>query len=281
MRALPHLFSIAIFATVVNDASAGGSDRETTEADNTTGATLFAENESLQVIPTRRGVSVSIAISKPRAKPIASVILFSGGNGNLKLSKTGFGAGADNFLVRTRQQFVLAGYLVAISDAPSDRRNGLDGFRTSDKHAEDVKILVSWLSARWLVPIYLIGTSRGTISACNAVARSGGRKVAGLILTASVTAGNRETLDDVALERIKIPTLLVHHRQDTCHASPYQGAQALLKRLAGQKEMEDISGGDPLYSHPCGSLSQHGFLGVESQVVQSIVEWIGRHSGRD
>ena len=282
MQALSRVFSIVIFAGAAGSLSAVGVHaRETSEEGSAEGSTLFAENESLQVIPTRPGVTVSIATSKPRATPTAAVVLFSGGNGSLKLSKTGFGAGAENFLIRTRQQFAQAGYVVAIGDAPSDRMNGLDGFRTSENHAEDVKEIVSWLAARWQAPIYLIGTSRGTISACNAVARNGGRNVSGLILTASVTAGSRDSLADVALEKIKVPTLLVHHRQDACHASPYHGAQALLRRLGGPKEIESISGGDPPQSNPCGPISHHGFLGVESQAVQSIVRWIQRHPAHD
>jgi len=282
MRPFSRVFSIVIFAGAASNLSAVGNHaRETSEEGSAGGSSLFAENESLQVIPTRPGVTVSIAMSKPRVTPIAAVVLFSGGNGSLKLSKTGFGSGAENFLIRARQQFTQAGYVVAIGDAPSDRMNGLDGFRTSESHAEDVKAIVSWLAVRWRAPIYLIGTSRGTISACNAVARNGGRNISGLILTASVTAGNRESLADVALEKIKVPTLLVHHRQDACHASPYDGARALLERLGGPKEMETISGGDPPQSNPCGSISHHGFLGVESQVVESIVGWIQRHPAHD
>jgi len=282
MRPFLRVLSIVISATAASSLSAGiNHSRETRDGGSAESSTLFAENESLQVIPTRPGVTVSIAMSKPRATPLAAVVLFTGGNGSLKLSKTAFGAGAENFLIRSRQQFTQAGYVVAIGDAPSDRMNGLDGFRTRESHAEDVKAIVSWLTVRWRTPIYLIGTSRGTISACNAVARNGGRNISGLILTASVTAGNRESLADVALEKIKVPTLLVHHRQDACHASPYDGARALLERLGGPKEMETISGGDPPQSNPCGSISHHGFLGVESQVVESIVGWIQRHPAHD
>ncbi len=282
MEVLLPVFSIVLFATAGSDLPLAGNQRSDAGREgNTAGSTPFAENESLQSIPTRPGVNVSFVITKPRAKPVASVILFSGGNGNLRLSKNGFGSGGDNFLIRTRQQLAEAGFVVAIGDAPSDRTNGLDGFRTSENHAEDVKALVSWLAVRWPVPIYLIGTSRGAISACNAVARNGGRDVAGLILTASVTGGKRETLADVAMERIKVPTLLVHHRQDACHSSPYEGVQALSERLAGPKEIESISGGVSEQSNPCGSLSHHGFRGVETQVVRSIVRWIKRQPRHD
>lgn len=84
----------------------------------------YASNEKLVILSTRPGITLPILLVKPATKdPAAVVVLFPGGNGLLKLTSNGIGSGADNFVIRTRQQYASADFLAIAVDAPSDYPN--------------------------------------------------------------------------------------------------------------------------------------------------------------
>jgi pimeloyl-ACP methyl ester carboxylesterase len=128
--------------------------------------------EEVVTIPTRPAVRQAFLLARPGRPPVASVVLFAGGNGLLNLGAARRSL-MGNFLLRTRGRFVAEGFLVAAVDAPSDRPNGLDGFRTSAAHAEDVGKVIAALREVAPVPVWLVGTSMGTVSAASAAARLG------------------------------------------------------------------------------------------------------------
>ena len=81
---------------------------------------------SLVSIPTPRGAKQSFILIKPE-KPVASVVLFAGGHGGLGLkSASAMRWGAGNFLVRSRDAFAARNLMVAVIDAPSDHRDGMN-----------------------------------------------------------------------------------------------------------------------------------------------------------
>jgi alpha-beta hydrolase superfamily lysophospholipase len=93
--------------------------------------------------------------------------------------------------VRSRERFVQQGFLVAVIDAPSDRSQGLWDFRTSAAHAEDIKHVILELKRIMDIPVWLIGTSMGTVSATNAAARLNEGGPDGLVLTSTITKESR------------------------------------------------------------------------------------------
>lgn len=211
------------------------------------------------------------------ADPVGSVILLAGGHGNLDIKPNGqIGWGAENFLVRTRQLFATSGFVVAVMDvssafkAPEAQR----GYRFSAGHAEDVKAVIRHLRAI-KGPVWLIGTSRGTLAAANAAVRLREGAPDGLVLTASVTRGSG-SLHDIELEQLRIPTYIVHNRDDQCRDTPFADVGPLKERLrnAPRVELLVVSGGDRPRSDPCEAMSYHGFLGQEAQVVEAITSWI-------
>ena len=103
------------------------------------GARVGRAADDLRTIPSRPGVTQSFLLVRPAARPTAAVVLFAGGNGALKLGTGRPGLGG-NFLVRNRARFAEHGLLVAVVDAPSDRPDGLDGFRTTP-YADTVALL--------------------------------------------------------------------------------------------------------------------------------------------
>jgi pimeloyl-ACP methyl ester carboxylesterase len=88
-----------------------------------------------------------------------------------------------------------------------------------------------------------------------------------------------ETALHGGLEDIRVPTLVVHHKDDTCQASPYSGAEAIMKALrkAPVKELMTFEGGSPAISPPCEAKAPHGYLGLEARVVSAIAAWIRAH----
>ena len=215
---------------------------------------------------------------RPPVTPLASVVLFAGGNGLLNLGAGRPGLGG-NFLVRNRGRFAGHGLLVAVIDTPSDRPAGLDGFRTSVAHAEDVRAVVAALRQEAAVPVWLVGTSMGTVSAASAAARLTAGGPDGLVLTSTVTRQGRErpeSVGDVRMKAIRIPTLIVHHRDDKCRSTPHADSAALLRDLtaAPRRELLTFDGGDSPQSGPCEPRAAHGFFGLDAEVVGAIASWV-------
>ena len=239
-----------------------------------------ALDEKIVTIPSRPGVTESFVLIRPAQPPVASVILFMGGRGALGLSREPLGPRNTNFLVRTRQQFAERGLLVAVVDAPSDRMTeALVRFRTSAEHAADVRALIAALRAEAPVPVWLIGTSMGSVSAASVAARLTEGGPDGVVLTSSVSRTSRqmvESLDDVALDKIRVPVLIVHHRDDGCPASPYTDMKWVARKLKAspRHQILTFAGGDTPQSDACEPLAPHGYFGIEDKVVDAIVSWI-------
>jgi alpha-beta hydrolase superfamily lysophospholipase len=170
-------------------------------------------------IPTRNGVSQRFLLIST-AEPKAAVILFAGGHGGLQLNETGSPRwGNNNCLVRSARLFAAQGFSVAVVDAPSDKQSPpyLSGFRQSPEHAADVKAVIAWLKDEVKAPVWLIGTSRGTQSVAavsTALGRSDGPD--GVVLTSTILNDPRSRpVPDMALEKLTIPVLVVHHEQQS------------------------------------------------------------------
>lgn len=244
--------------------------------------TLVLADEMIQRVESRPGVTQAFLLLRPRAAPLASVILFAGGHGRLRLSERGIGWGKGNFLVRNRGRFAEEGFLVAVPDAPSDRMSdeGMD-FRTSASNARDVAAVIAFLRKEAKAPVWLVGTSAGTLSAANAAVRLSSGGADGLVLTSTILRSSRMipgSVLDLPLDAVKVATLVVHHKQDSCPATPYGDVANLVKRLGNAPKIELISfeGGDEPRSQPCEAMSHHGYIGQDAEVVGAISRWIRR-----
>ena len=243
-------------------------------------AAVPAAAEEVKTIPTRPGVTQSFLLVRRSEAPAATVILFAGGDGALRLGPDGrMAALGGNFLVRNRARFAEHGFTVAVPDAPSDHASGLSRFRASQAHAEDMRALIATLRAMAPAPVWLVGTSMGTVSAANGAARLHEGGPDGLVLTSTITRWNKnqgESVGDVKLKDIRIPTLLVHHREDACPFTPFSDIPGVLRDLskAPRRELLAFEGGDPPQSGPCEARAAHGYLGLDAQVVKAIADWI-------
>lgn len=230
-------------------------------------------------LPTRPGVSQRMVVLSPQ-DPKSAVILFAGGHGGLQVFPNGsFGWGDGNFVVRTRQLYADHGLLVAVVDAPSDRQSPpyLSGFRQRPEHAEDIKAVIAWVRERAKVPVWLVGTSRGTQSATFvATALDDPEGPDGLVLTSSILTDNKgRPVPAMALEKLRIPVLVVHHEQDGCGHCSFSDVPGLMEKLgnAPRKQLLAFKDGQNR-GDPCGALAYHGFNGLEREVVAQISAWI-------
>ncbi len=223
---------------------------------------------------------------------VAVLLLFTGGDGMLGMNvdQNQFGINRSaNFLVRSRHLFASFGFHVAVIDAATDFiscPSGLGNLRLSNEHLSDIKAVIDDLRARFPgLPVWVVGTSMGSISAAQAAAKlphgSGGPD--GLVLTSSVTnAGsdlNFKTVLSVDLEAIAVPTIIVSHKHDACESTPPGDTKAISKRLTSAQAVktQSFSGGFTPLSVECEALSYHGYFGIEPTVVKGIVKLIQRY----
>ncbi|WP_208508425.1 alpha/beta hydrolase [Variovorax paradoxus] len=230
-------------------------------------------------IPTRPGVTQRMLVLTPPT-PKAAVILIAGGHGGLRIFANGsLQWGAGNFLVRTRQLFADQGLLVAVIDAPSDRQSPpyLAGFRQKPEHAADLQAVIAWMRAQSKVPVWLVGTSRGTQSAAYvATELSGTDGPDGVVLSSTIlTDDGGRPVPAMPLAKIRVPVLVVHHEQDGCRHCAFAGVPALMAKLenAPRKEMLSFQGGENR-GDPCEAMAYHGFNGLDGEVVPRIAGWI-------
>jgi len=227
-------------------------------------------------VPTRDGVTTSLYWhARPGAH--ATVLLFPGGGGGFGAIEDGVPTGG-NFLVRSAQRFGERGFNVAIFGRPSGRRELDFANRIGKAHMVDARAVIDLVRRQSALPLWLVGTSRGTLSA-TAVAIDSPDRVAGLVLTASVLSSRKPgavPTQDIA--SIRMPVLVVHHARDACAHCPPHEVPALMEglRRAPVKRAVMVSGGADPRGDACGPWHWHGFVGMEREVVDLISQWIQR-----
>jgi alpha-beta hydrolase superfamily lysophospholipase len=233
-------------------------------------------------LPTRPGVTETFLFDAP-ADPKAVVILFMGGEGAIGIAGEGPHPALrywGNFLIRSRGKFVAAGLATIALDAPSDSSGGIDeAFRKGAEHAADVGAVVAWVRQKVKAPVWLIGTSMGSISAASVAIRLG-NAVDGLVLTSSVSAGGRNSpaagVSTLDLDKVAVPALVMDHVNDGCKSSPPGNADIIAKDMTKSPRVavKMIEGGDTPKSGPCEAFSYHGYYGVEDKAVDAIAAFI-------
>jgi hypothetical protein len=240
-----------------------------------------ASSQTTQVldIPTRPGVTNRVLLVASD-RPGAAALLYAGGHGGLQIAADGSMRWGDgNFVVRTRQLFAGQALAVAVVDAPSDRQQPpyLNRFRQTAEHAQDAAAIIAELRKRFGVPVWLVGTSRGTQSVAAIALALNDQPGApdGLVLTSSIlTDPGGRPLPAMALERLRLPVLIVHHEQDGCAQCRFADLPSLTDKLqASRRQVLTFTGGNSI-GDPCEARAHHGFNGLEDQVVPAIARWI-------
>jgi hypothetical protein len=232
-------------------------------------AVVSAETWELQA---RAGVTQPVLVEVPD-QPKAAAVLFAGGDGGVVFASNDVVSYRANFLLRSRAEFLKQGFIVATFGAPSDRPapNYLDDrFRKSKEHADDTRMVVDALRTRFSVPVWLVGTSRGTLSAAAARLQLG-KAVEGVVLTSTMPE-----VIDLPIDRFEVPVLMVHRERDACRETYLRKARHTAEKIkAPRTELVAFSGGKD-EGKPCQAMAYHGVNGIEAEVVAAIAKWILR-----
>jgi len=238
---------------------------------------LAASAAELLELPTRGGVTQRIFLVSASASPYWVVVLFAGGDGNVSASGSGPTRMQDNFVVRTASYWTDHGDAYAIFDAPSDNAGGMqDVFRLSADASKDVEAAVSELRKRYPgAKVALIGTSRGSITVGNVLKRHP-ELVDAFVLTSPVTLANRGQagMSGLSWKGNKARVLVLSNENDRCLVSPAGAAKQVAEEngFAFISVSSSMGGGDRMSN--CQGQSPHGFLGIETKVLDSIAGWL-------
>lgn len=242
-------------------------------------------------VATHDGTQTRVSLAGPSSGGRAALVLLAGGGGFLKLDADGCPRKLKgNSLVRSRPLFHDGGMVTALVDAPDDHQGneGLGGFRIEPAHAEDIGRVIADLRRRMGLPVWVVGTSRGGISAANAAARlTGPNAPDGVVMTSPVTSGKvgaakpwvADTVFSVPLENARMPILVVVHADDQCIRTPPGLAADIVEKTSSNREQvvtvtggPGARGGDGLEA--CKGRSPHGFIDQEAEVAAGIMRFI-------
>jgi len=76
-----------------------------------------------------------------------------------------------------------------------------------------------------------------------------------------------------------VPTLIVANRADRCDVAPPDDAPRIAAAIKNSPDVhvEFVDGGVARSPRACGSLTPHGYYGIETGVIDTIAQWIDRH----
>ena len=212
-------------------------------------------------------------MSQPQAT--ATLILLPGGDAGTSKVVDGK-PGSGNFLSRTRQEFFAENFNVIVVYRATDL-TGLDyGYRVSKDHVGELAKVIAYAKQQFGKPVWLIGTSRGTVSGTATAIALGETEVQGLVLTSSVTSKKTGAIATQNIGSLKIPTLVVHHKNDACKICvPYEASRITADlKSASVKKFIMVDGGSDPEGDPCEAKHWHGFINYEKETVKLITDWI-------
>jgi alpha-beta hydrolase superfamily lysophospholipase len=237
-----------------------------------------AQQTRVTDVPLQGGISERV-LSIRTAHPRAALVMLPGGGGKIGIGADGAIRQPDNFLVRTRDVWASHGFAVFVVDALNNE--DLRGQRRSARYAAAVDAVAALASEQTHAPVFLVGTSQGSIAAMNGASHAAAGAIAGVILTESVSehSASGETVFDAAPAGVRVPALVLANRDDRCNAAPPSDAPriAAAMRNSPDARVEMVAGGETQSGGPCDALTPHGYFGVETEAENTIVEWVNRH----
>ena len=234
----------------------------------------FGDDGKLIQVRTRPGVTVPVYLME-NSGAAATLALLPGGNGSITLSD-GVPDSRD-FLVKNRSQFVRQGFNVAVVGRPRDKRTLDLPTRNGAEHMVDLHRVVQYLKTGSSLPVWLVGMSRGTVSAAGAAIAFGNENLAGIVLASSVTSSTIPyAVPRLRLDKIRIPVLVLHHEKDECRICDPEEVPEIMTGLVNAPIAKAVlvSGGRWARGNPCTSSHWHGYSGMEKEAVNIIARWI-------
>lgn len=188
-------------------------------------------------------------LNKPTGKPRAGLVLLTGGDGYIGIGSDGSVERSTNWIVRTRDAYLRSGIASITLDANADPAKAVEYMRG--------------IAPRVIV----VAMSRGALK----VAGTLPARPDGIVFASSMLDEARGMIGDPS--RLP-PTLIIHHRQDTCRVTLPESAAAFQQWTGGKARLLWIDGGSST-GNPCQARAHHGFIGREGQVVSAISGFAG------
>jgi hypothetical protein len=244
-------------------------------------AVFAASPKRIIDLPLHNGNHQRVLYDAP-PNPKATIVMLPGGAGDVGIRRNGDVRHDDNFVVRTRELWVSRGFAVLIPDAVDN--DNLRGMRSSPVYAALIGDLVQFAHQQSATPVFLLGTSQGSIAAMNGAAHIDPAQLAGVVLTESVSVlgGSHETVFQADPKDVRVPALVVANQDDRCDVAPPGNASRIAAAMSASPSVKviQVSGGIQHSSNACGSLTPHGYYGIEAQVVDAIAGWMARQLSR-
>ena len=156
--------------------------------------------------------------------------------------------------------------------------------RSPPAYGRLVDELAAYAYGQARAPVFLLGTSQGTIAAMNGAAHARPGIVSDLVLTESVALPGRlstETVFDADPQDVRVPALVVADATTpaTWPRPPLAPRIAAAMARSPSVRVLAVSGGVQQSEKACSSLSLHGYYGVKAGVVDKISAWLRAHGG--
>ena len=204
---------------------------------------------------------------------VANIMVMIGGKG-LK-NKNGK---SRNFLVRKKEVFIDGLMNFYLLPNYTKKEKASYEIRVSDERMQRVLALIKKIKERNGRPIFIVGFSRGSVDV-GQFAKKHPDQISGIVLASGIYTNNSRKAEFYSMQMIigntlETPTLLVHHSDDICIATPFEYAEEFYTNLnAPSKKFlsysEGLSSGGE-----CGPLNHHGFEGIGKKVASEITSWI-------
>lgn len=188
-----------------------------------------------------------------------------------------------NYLQNNTDLFAQAGIALVVMDCPSDENRIAPGntplacnddYRSSMKHADDVKKIMAVLKEKYgITKFYIMGHSYGTISS-KWLAKNLGNEIMGSIHSAAQTVASPRmraygySAESFDMGSLKAPVLNIHHGDDQCIYTPYSTVTSYSKN-----NLITVKGGEGT-GDVCGGTHLHSMGGREEATSKALIQWI-------
>lgn len=137
--------------------------------------------------------------------------------------------------------------------------------------------MLDFVKKQSAAPVWIVGTSRGPISATAMAVKVQDTAISGLVLTSSVVSYRKPgAVPKQDLAAIKVLVLVFHHSKDACvHCQPRE-VPAVLKGFSNApiKKLIFVDGGANPTGDVCAGQHWHGFIGMKKEAVDTISGWL-------
>jgi len=188
-------------------------------------------------------------LNQPAGKARAGLVLLTGGDGYVGIGADGSVARSGNWIVRTRGAYARSGIASITLDGGADPAKAVEYMR------------------RIAPRVIVVAMSRGALKVADTLSA----RPDGVVFASSILDGARGMIGDPG--RLP-PTLIIHHRQDSCRLTLPDSAVTFQQWTGGKARLVWIDGGSST-GDPCQARAYHGFIGREGQVVSTITSFAG------